>query len=270
MGGAGRCCLRSQIAQWLLSISSNVTMPTRLPTTMLVARPHLPLFTLVLTCMAPTLVLACMGTLKASRVHQQKVAMVRASDAKSVPRNLVERAQPIRHAGGTSFMWSLAKIRNACFILLGAAMPAVAGFAVSSMIWLCLAWLVGVAILIHCLSRRASTDTVVLSIDQRGILDHRLMPRRIEWHEIEAICSVDPNRNHIVDIKLRWPKITLAETRWPVRIGAYCQFGYGLPAVTISMLLLEGNVSEMLDAVAQHRPDLLHHTNRRAPLIARP
>jgi hypothetical protein len=209
-----------------------------------------------------------MGTLKASRVHQQEVAMVRASYAKSVPRDLVERAQPIRQAGRTSFMWSLAKIRNACLILLGAAMPAVAGFAVSFMIWLCLAWLVGVAILIHCLSRRASTDTVVLSIDQRGILDHRLMPRHIEWHEIEAICPVDPNRNHIVDIKLRWPKITLAETRWPVRIGAYCQLGYGVPAVTISMLLLEGNVSEMLDAVAQYRPDLLHHTNRRAPLIA--
>jgi hypothetical protein len=62
--------------------------------------------------------------------------------------------------------------------------------------------------------------------------------------------------------------ITLGETRWPVRIGAYCQIGYGVPAVTISMLLLEGNVSEMLDAVAQYRPDLLHNTNRRTPLSA--
>ena len=167
-------------------------------------------------------------------------------------------------------MWSLARIRIACLILLGAATPAAVGFAVSSTIWLCLAWLVGVAILIHCLSRRASSDTVVLSIDQRGILDRRLMPRHIEWHEIEAICPVDPNRNHTVDIKLRWPEITLAGTRWPARMGAYCQLGYGVPAVTISMLLLEGNVSEMLDAVARYRPDLLHHTNRRAPLIASP
>lgn len=196
--------------------------------------------------------------------------MVRASYAKSVQHDLVERAQPIRQARGTSFMWSLAKIRIACFILLGVATPMAVGFAVSSMIWLCLVWLVGVAILIHCLSRRASSNTVVLSIDQRGILDRRLMPRHIEWHEIEAICPVDPNRNHIVDIKLRWPKITLAGTRWPVRMGAHCQLGYGVPAITISMLLLEGNVSEMLDAVAQYRPDLLHHTNRRAPLIASP
>lgn len=198
--------------------------------------------------------------------------MVRASYAKSVQHDLVERAQPIRQARGTSFMWSLAKIRIACLVLLGAATPAAAGFSVSvsSVIWLCLAWLVVVAILIHCLSRRASKDTVVLSIDQRGILDRRLMPRHIEWHEIEAICPVDPNRNHIVDIKLRWPKITLAGTRWSVRMGAYCQLGYGVPAVTISMLLLEGNVSEMLGAVAQYRPDLLHHTNRRAPFIASP
>jgi hypothetical protein len=208
--------------------------------------------------------------LKVSRGHQQEVAMVRASFAKSVPLDLVERAQPIRQAGGTSFIWSVTKIRIACLFLLGAATPAAVGFAVSSLIWLCLAWLVGVAILIHCLSRRASSDTVILSIDQRGILDRRLMPGHIEWHEIEAICPVDPNRNHIVDIKLRWPKITLAGTRWPVRMGAYCQLGYGVPAITISMLLLEGDVSEMLDAVAQYRPDLLHHTNRRAPLIASP
>ena len=92
------------------------------------------------------------------------------------------------------------------------------------------------------------------------------MARHIEWQEIEAIWSVDTDRSHTVDIKLRWPKITLTETRWPVRIGAYCQIGYGVPAVTISMLLLDGNASEMLDAVAQYRPDLLHYTNRRAPL----
>jgi hypothetical protein len=192
--------------------------------------------------------------------------MVRAPHPKSAQCDLVERAQPIRQAGGTSFLWSLPKIRIACLALVGATTPAAAGFAISvpSVKWLCLAWLVGVALLIHGLSRRASAGTVVLTVDQRGILDHRLMPRYIEWHEIAAICPVDANRNHVVDIELRWPKITLAETRWPVRIGAYCQIGYGVPAVTISMLLLEANVSEMLEAVAKYRPDLLDHTNRMA------
>jgi hypothetical protein len=198
--------------------------------------------------------------------RQEEIAMARAPHAKSALRGIAERPR------ATSFMWSLAKIRVACLVLLGATTPAVAAFAVCGPFvkWFCLAWLVGVAFLIHCLSRRASADTVVLSVDQRGILDHRLMPRYIEWQEISAICPVDANRNHVVDIELRWPKITLAETRWPVRIGAYCQTGYGVPAVTISMLLLEGNVSEVLDAVAKYRADLLHHTNRAALHTAHP
>jgi hypothetical protein len=198
--------------------------------------------------------------------RREVVAMVRAPHAKSVQRGVVEPPQSIRQAGGISFMWSLAKICIACRVLLGAATPAAAGFAVSVPLvkWFCLAWLVGVAFFMHRLSRCASADTAVLSVDQRGILDRRLMSRRIEWQEIEAICPVDANRNHVVDIELRWPKITLAETRWSVRIGAYCQIGYGVPAVSISMLLLEGNVSEMLEAVVKYRPDLLHHTNRTA------
>jgi len=196
--------------------------------------------------------------------------MVGTPHAQSVERDLIERPQSVRQACGTCFMWSLAKIRIACLVLLGAAMPAVAGFTVPVPFvkWLCLAWLVGVALLIHCLSQRASADTVVLSVDKRGIVDRRLMSRHIEWQEIKAICPINAGRSHVVDITLRWPVITLGETRWPVRIGAYCQIGYGVPAVTISMLLLEGNVSEMLDAVAQYRPDLLHNTNRRTPLSA--
>jgi hypothetical protein len=64
-------------------------------------------------------------------------------------------------------MWSLAKIRIASLVLFGAASPAAAGFAVSVSFveWLYLAWLVGVGLIMHCLSRRASADTVVLSVD---------------------------------------------------------------------------------------------------------
>jgi hypothetical protein len=145
-------------------------------------------------------------------------------------------------------------------------MPAVAGFAVpvAFVKWLCLAWLAGAALVMQGLSGRAYDDSVVLRVDQRGILDRRLMWRHIKWQEIEAICPVDTDRGHAVDIKLRWPKTTLGHTRWPVRIGAYCQIGYGVPAVTISMLLLDGSVSDLLNAVAQYRPDLLHYSNRRA------
>ena len=145
-------------------------------------------------------------------------------------------------AGGASFVWSLAKIRVAALILFGAAMPALVGFMLPIPLvrWLCLAWLLGVALLMSGLSRRAFDDSVVLSVDQRGILDRRLMARRIEWQEIGAICPVDTDRSHTVDIRLRWPRTTLDQTSWPVRIGAHCQIGYGVPAVTFSICCLTG------------------------------
>jgi len=165
-------------------------------------------------------------------------------------------------------MWSLGKLRVACFVLLGAAIPAVAGFAslVPALQWLCVAWLGGIAYLMHGLSRRACDNAVVLLVDQRGIFDRRVTPRHIAWQEIEVIWPVDTERSCVVDIELRWPEITLREARWRVRIGAYCQKASAVPAVSISMLLLEGDVSRLLQAVARYRPDLLHYTNRRAPL----
>jgi hypothetical protein len=200
--------------------------------------------------------------------------MVRAAYSKLVRRDLVEHSLPAQRTNSISLGWSHAKIRNACLVLGGAAMIPAAVFAVSPPFvrWLCLVWLLGIAFLIHRLSRRAAIDTVVLSIDRQGILDHRLMPRHIEWHEIEAICPTDIDRSHVVDIRLRWPTLTLAQARWPARLGVYCQRGHGIPAITISVLLLEGNVSDILDAIAQHRADLLHPTNRRGrstePLVA--
>jgi len=191
--------------------------------------------------------------------------MVRASHPSSIE-PLSERQEAAPQAGSASFTWSLAKIRIASLVLVGAATPAIAGVAVATpgVRWLCVAVLAGIALLMSELSRRACADAVVLTIDQYGILDRRLMARRIAWQEIEAIWPVDTGRSHTVDIELRWPKATLSETRWPVRAGAYCQIAYGVPALTISMLLLDGSVSELLDAIAQFRPDLLDHTNRRA------
>jgi hypothetical protein len=147
--------------------------------------------------------------------------MVGGPHAKSVQRDLVERPQPVPQVGGTCFRWSLAKGRTASLVLFGAATAAAAGFAVSVSFvqCLCLAWLVSVGLLMHCLSRRAFADTVVLSVDEHGILDRRLMLKHIEWHEIQAIYPSNADRGGVVSIELRWPNVTLRETRWPVRIG---------------------------------------------------
>jgi hypothetical protein len=127
---------------------------------------------------------------------------------------------------------------------------------------LCLVWLIGVAYLLHALAGRVGNAAVVLSVDRRGIFDRRLLSRPIAWQEIEGICHVDTQRSHVVDIKLHWPEVTLRGTRWAVRVGAYCQRAYGVPAVTISMVLVEGRVGDLLAAIAQYRPDLLHAANR--------
>jgi hypothetical protein len=198
-------------------------------------------------------------------LHWEVATMVRAFPASSLQRSVAGQ-HPVRQSDRDSFVWSLAKVRVASLVLVAAAMPAAAGLAAAApgVRWLSVAWLLGVAILMDGLSRRACADSVVLSVDRYGILDRRLMRRRIAWQEIEAICPVDTDRSHTVDIALRWPATTLRETRWAVRVGAYCQMGYGIPAVTISMLLLDGSVSDLLDAMARFRPDLLDGTNRRA------
>jgi hypothetical protein len=190
----------------------------------------------------------------------------------SVASGLAERRGPDCHGAGVAFMWSHAKLRIACLVLLGAATPAVAGIALSAPVvrWLSVAWLAAIAFFVHCLSRRACDPVVVLLVDQRGIFDRRVMPRPIAWQEIAAICPVDTDRCCVIDIDLRWPKVTLEKTHWSVRIGAYCQTAYNVPAVSISMLLLECNASQFLQAVAQYRPDLLHHSNRRALIGPQP
>jgi hypothetical protein len=194
------------------------------------------------------------------------------SMAKSVRKDSEERLPLTCEAGQACFIWSLAKIRIASLALLGTAMPAAVGFTISPPFvrWLCLAWLAGVAFLMHGLSQRARSGAVVLSVDRCGILDRRLMTRHIKWQEIEAIWPVNTDRSHVVDIMLRWPKTTLGKTRWSSRIGAHCQTGYGIPAITINVLLLDCDVSEVLEAVARYRPDLLHHTNRKPFLRSRP
>jgi hypothetical protein len=162
--------------------------------------------------------------------------MAQAHRTRLARNNVVQCAQEISYAGGVSFLWSRAKIRISALILFGTATPALVGFAFANptVRWLCLVWLLGVALVMHGLSRRVSDVRVVLSVDHRGILDRRLMARRIEWHEIGAICRVDTDRSYTVDIRLRWPRTTLDQAGWLARIGALCQIGYGVPAVTFS------------------------------------
>ena len=164
-----------------------------------------------------------------------------------------------------SFGWSRAKVRLTSLLLASLIVPTTVGYVLSSPMarWFFLAVLLCLAALLHRLTRRCDSTTVVLSIDQRGILDRRLMSRPIAWQEIACVCLADVHRSQVVDLVLRSPDVTLCGVPWRVRIGGPCQRGFGVPAVTISMLLLDGSVGDALRAIAMHRPDLLHKTNRR-------
>ena len=157
------------------------------------------------------------------------------------------------------FSWSIEKLRVAAFVLVAAALPAaiLVMAAPAAVRVLGLAWLFAIACLTHGIARRATSGTAVLMIDQSGILDLRLMPRRIGWHEIETVFPVNIDRSRVVDVSLRWPNITLAGTRWLTRLGAFVQLAQGVPAITISMLLLDGQVADLLTAIARYRPDLV-------------
>jgi hypothetical protein len=158
------------------------------------------------------------------------------------------------------FSWSIEKLRFAALVLVATALPAAILAltpSVAAVRVLGLAWLFAIARLARGISRRASFGTAVLMIDHSGILDSRLMPRRIGWHEIEMVFPVNLDRGRVIDLSLRWPDTTLAGTRWLTRIGAVLQQAYGVPAITISMLLLDGQVADLLAAIARYRPDLL-------------
>jgi hypothetical protein len=157
------------------------------------------------------------------------------------------------------FSWSIEKLRFAALVLVAAALPAaiLAMASAAAVRVLGLAWLFAIARLAHGIARRATSGTAVLMIDQSGILDLRLMPRRIGWHEIKTVFPVNLDRSRVVDLGLRWPGSTLAGTRWFTRLGAIVQQTFGVPAITISMLLLDGQVADLLAAIARYRPDLV-------------
>ena len=113
-------------------------------------------------------------------------------------------------------------------------MPVAVAFTLTGSVgkWICLTWLFGVVALLQGFDRRAYAKVAVFSIDQYGIWDRRLTAKRITWQEIASISPCDTNRSHVVDLALRWPEVTLAGSRWLVRVGAGCQKGYGVPAVT--------------------------------------
>jgi hypothetical protein len=156
----------------------------------------------------------------------------------------------IRHSARRSLLFAAlvgaAAVIALPFVCAGDAVPQAAGA-----IWLglCASACVG-------LLERAARRRPIVKIDALGLFDARLIPRPIEWWEIESFYPVDPDRSQVVELRLRHPRRTLAGAPWHVRLGLDWPRRLDLPHVCVSLLLLEGGVADVVAAIRRHAPYL--------------
>jgi len=103
------------------------------------------------------------------------------------------------------------------------------------------------------LLERALQDRPIIRINGHGILDTRVLPRPIEWWEIEFFYPINAGRSQVVELRLRHPHRTLADAPWYMRLG----LRLNLPHVCISLLLLDGSVTQVISAIRHHAPHLV-------------
>lgn len=106
-------------------------------------------------------------------------------------------------------------------------------------------------------ARRSKDDSPVVIIDRCGILDRRLKADPIYWSDIAAIAPCDRQRSHVLDLYIQLPKTRLASASAASRLGAAVQNRTGIPALTVSLLLLDCDLRDFAAAIAEFRPSLL-------------
>lgn len=111
------------------------------------------------------------------------------------------------------------------------------------------------------LYRRAREHKPVLVIDPDGICDRRILGRPIAWWEIAYVFPLNSESSRVVELQLRYAGATFASRGWAYR----CLRGpidrllrrLHLPDVCISLVLLDASATQVLAAIARHRPDLV-------------
>lgn len=184
-------------------------------------------------------------------------------------------AQPFDHSVGTRprqvasdaastvIRYSERKMRTAAMVAIVAAAPAFASMlsGYTAVHLIALAYLL--LLLLACAHLRWLSDArrsaVIVSDWGITISVHGL---QLRWQDVKRIAEVRTRSAKAIDIELRWPETFSAHSSRAVRFGAWCQSALKLPAITLSLWLVEANAQTFLDAVRQHRPDLLHVNNR--------
>jgi len=107
------------------------------------------------------------------------------------------------------------------------------------------------------LLERAARRRPIVRVDAQGLFDLRLLPRPIAWGEIEAFYPVDLDRSRVVELRLRHPHRTLAAAPWHVRLGLDWPRHLDLPHLCVSLLLLDGRVTDVVAAIRRYAPHLV-------------
>src|SRR5262245_17804209 len=150
--------------------------------------------------------------------------------------------------------------RNLLLALLIALVAVVAvPFVTAKVAWVQVAGSIWLGLCAHAVWRRlerAAERHPVVTIDDNGILDTRVLPRPIEWWEIEFFYPVDAARSRVVELRLRHPHRTLADAPWHVRLGLDWHREFDLPDVCVSLLLLDATVPDTVEAIRRYAPHL--------------
>ena len=157
------------------------------------------------------------------------------------------------------FYWSRSALRGVSWGMMLATLTFIP-CVFSESTFLRLTSLIALAVMLylaHGLACRAISQAPVVTIDVLGITDRRLGTRRIHWQEIAMFVPTDLGRSKAIEFFLVQPARARILGGRSLRLGGWLQRRLGLPAATISLLLLDAKAAEIASAVAEFRPGLL-------------
>lgn len=165
----------------------------------------------------------------------------------------------------TVLLYCRRKLRTAAMVTLAATVPAFAAVLSThtAVQLLALAYLVLLVLACDRLKSLAQVQRSAVVVSDYGI-SLAAQGLQLRWQDVKRISEVRTLSAKAIDIELRWPEAFRDHASRSVRFGAWCQHALKLPAITLSLWLLDAGAETFIDAVGLHRPDLLHVNNRAA------
>jgi hypothetical protein len=163
----------------------------------------------------------------------------------------------------TVLQFSPRKLRGAARVAIFAALPAFAAVMAEqpALHVIALLYLVPVVLVCSRIKSLAELRKGAIVVSPWGIT-LGAQGLQLRWQDVKRILEVRSRSAKAIDIELMWPDAFEKHASRNVRFGAWCQKALRVPAITLSLWLVDANAETFLDAVRAHRPDLLHANNR--------